>query len=463
MDYDFQIFQLQILYSLKQNAPLRENLRAIMAPVLSKLKKFTDAQIAIHSFMNRYNNRLDSMVLGEDPQTDEALFDELARRNQGGHGTQSLSQNIPDYFKVVMPEDNTIKEAIIKAFELNEIDATTVEPIKWLFDKCKANRSKEFLGLPEIKNNDIIIIIPLGAGQYNMLGSFFLWTSGDALRNFVDGSFNYERLIAFRKSMEQMLIRIFTNFYQMNEHTYLPTYYQVEPKEVALLCAEIRGFEKIYETLQKETQLNENEKADCLRRLVNRFSKISAEVIEECNGRIGQQWGNSLLAFFGENVTTTDRTGSSYCLYAVQSAATIIEKFPDKVKKWLKKDCCLKEINRLRYEKKIELTPEIVIAIHYGLASFDYIGSLRNLAYMAIGDSVNLVKQLANVAGRRTKSKSTSKKPILVSRTAYNLCGNSVLKHSHRPINPRTIRLLNNEIKPEIYELRSKDIETKVT
>lgn len=459
MDYDFQIFQLQILYSLKQNAPLRENLRAIMAPVLSKLKKFTGAKIAIHSFMDHYNNRLDSMVLGEDPQTDEALFEELARRNKGRHGTQSQNQNIPDYFKIEMPDDNTIQEAIIETFGLHHIVAPTVKPIKWLFDKCKANRSKEFLGLPEIRNKDMIIIIPLGAGQYNRLGSFFLWTSGDALRNFIDGSLNYDRLIAFRKSMDQMLIRIFTNFYQMNEHTYLPTYYQVEPKEVVLLCAEIRGFEKTYEILQK-TQLNENEKADCLRRLANRFSEISAEVIEGCNGRIGQQWGNSLLAFFGENVTNPGAAVSASCLCAVQSAATIIKKFPEEVKKWLEEDCCLKEIERLLYEE-INLNPGIVIAIHYGPAFFDYIGSLRNLAYMAIGDSVNLVKQLANVAGRIELNGFTSKKPILVSKTAYNPCENSVLKQGVKPINSRTIQLLNKE--PVIYELRPEDIKTEVS
>jgi hypothetical protein len=97
MDLDLLAFQINLLLSLKQEAPLSENLCAVMAPALAKLRVYCGATVAVHTFFNPEVYELHAMVLGIDPTHRQALEDELLRRH--GHNFESLTPRnlLPDY------------------------------------------------------------------------------------------------------------------------------------------------------------------------------------------------------------------------------------------------------------------------------------------------------------------------------------------------------------------------------
>jgi class 3 adenylate cyclase len=257
-----------------------------------------------------------------------------------------------------------------------------------------------------IKEGDKIILIPLYTSDYHRLGFFILWAPADRLEIAFNDSRKRDWASVFRTRMEQLMIRLFTNFYHMTPETYLPSYFRQESKHVALICTEIRGFDHVAQILRQRHDWDRGMATKCLQKLVNRFSEVAAGIVEKYEGRIDQIWGNGLLAIFGQysiipenglNNSSKHAQMAFSCMYAAMAAADIIEQCTKAFDVWLSDDFLSQDYLE-SFSEHISLHP--IIAIDYGDVMFDYIGSRRNRFYMAVGDHVNFVRQLADVAGR---------------------------------------------------------------
>jgi class 3 adenylate cyclase len=274
--------------------------------------------------------------------------------------------------------------------------------IIWLFEELRKVYREEFSEY-SIEEGDPLILVPLGTGPYRRLGCIVLWAPSDILEECIAQPTKLEGIIGFRKGIEQLLIRLFTNFYHMASHTYLPSYYQIEQKPVALLCTEIREFDRISETLRLRRDFTREEAAECLRRLVNLFTQTTAQVIEKHRGRVDQIWGNGLLAIFGEYLDTPEPSSRVACMRATIAAAELVEKFREVAESWLKTVFKMEKFQQTNNEL-ITLVP--AVAVDYGEVVFDYVGSAKHRVYMAIGDHINFVKQLTSMAGRTERDHS---------------------------------------------------------
>jgi class 3 adenylate cyclase len=410
MDSDFQVFLINLLLSLKQTAPLDENLRAFMAPTLSKIKRYSGASIAAHIFVNPAVNEIHAMVLGHKTKSRQAISAELRFRHmylhQGEQNEAIHRGDLPSYPRMELLPGDEIDSILGPKGEVRLVELSG--RIALLLEHLSVLHSEEFAGLSPVEGEKIILI-PLGTGDYGRLGCFVLWGPGDTLAKTFQNSRKQEGLAAFRMAVEQMLIRLFTNFYQIGSQTYLPSYFRVERKHVALLCAEIRGFDRISEILRYRHDFGREKAAECLRILVNRFSECTAQIIEKYKGRVDQIWGNGLLAVFGQYLDTEDTSSSVPCIRAAMAAADIVERARDVLKSWLWDDFKFPEYLALHSEHT-ELDP--IVAVDYGDVVFDYVGSTKNRVYMSVGDHVNFVKQLAVAVGR-TESGDSDLDPLV--------------------------------------------------
>jgi class 3 adenylate cyclase len=186
----------------------------------------------------------------------------------------------------------------------------------------------------------------------------------------------------------------------MEPHTYLPSYYQVGQKPVVLFCAEIREFDQLSEILRLRPDMERKEAAECLQRLVSRFLEIAAQIVEKepYHGRVDQIWGNGLLVVFGEYLMDSlEAKPRVACMRATIAAAEFVDEFRKFAQEWLLRDFKIEKFQGSSNER-ITLLP--AVAVDYGDVVFDYVGSSQHRVYMAIGDRVNFVKQLASIAGR---------------------------------------------------------------
>jgi class 3 adenylate cyclase len=113
-----------------------------------------------------------------------------------------------------------------------------------------------------------------------------------------------------------------------------------------------------------------------------------------------------VLAVFGEYLDTKDDTPRPGCKYALETAGQVIEQFGAAADEWLEHVFQLSEYVKLSAE---EVSVSARVAIHYGEVTFDYIGGKGDVAFVALGREVSLVRQLALVE---------DDKPIILSRSA---------------------------------------------
>lgn len=484
MDADFYLLLLNIVLSLRQTAPLDENLRAVIAPVLGKLQRQYHATVAIHAFVNPYLKELHAMILAPG-LAQKALSDELDYRYRyyAGH-TQSNPihrSDLPAYDRLNITE-HTDLAAILKPEDTIRL-APASGSLAWLIKELRDLRKKEISEPLEIREGDQVILVPLYTGNYSRLGYFILWAPGETLTPIYNDVSKWDGLTIFRTIMEQLLIRLFTNFYQMTEETYLPSYFRIERKRVALLCAEIRGFDRISQILRQRHDLTRDDAAQCLRKLVNHFTQAAATIVEKYDGRVDQIWGNGLLAVFGQYSITSIEHPSSSCMDAALAAADIVESCNVVFDTWLKEEFQARDQVEV-YSEHISLYP--FATIDYGDVMFDYIGSANNRFYMAVGDHVNFVKQLASVAGRaevgfadyenllrqikaivRTPDQQHSLPPILFTQPAFRWAVDTLQHTSRYPADweyyHRTIRLPGRPFPYSVYEIWPENVKRKVS
>jgi class 3 adenylate cyclase len=393
MNKDFEVFQWKIFSALTPNVPLQDNLRAVMAPALRKLNRYCLADIALHIFSNPELREWHVMSVDAFIGENNALIKELYRRH---NPDDSLipSTELPDYIRVSLDNREELQNTLKR--DTNErLDLLKGELLNW-FVEFTNQIGIQFPDQPP-REGDSVIIMPLGSAQFPRLGHILLWASSDKLKETFRNSSKREGRIAFRKGMESLIVRIFSNFYRMEPHTYLPSYYQVQDKNVTLLCAEIRDFDWVASILQQRYDFTDKLKNTCLRMLVSGFNEITTKIVEKYHGRVDQIWGSGLVAIFSEYLDTPDASPKPGCFRAVAAAADIVIEFRDFAQEWLKNDFCLDHYKE-QENAFFHVTP--AVAIDYGKVLFDYVGSPKHKVFMALGNRVSFVKQLAGIAGR---------------------------------------------------------------
>ncbi len=486
---DFQTFQLKLLLSLSPNAPLDENLRAVICPALSKIQDYCGAELAMHAFVNLEIGEIHALVIGSSPGNRELLLRELERRHAPEKDAGIADPVLPGYKRIVLPAEETGKTIGDSLAEMmspsKEVRTEAIsDDMLWIFRELRKLFPDEFAG-HSISRDDTVLLIPLGMGAYQRLGCIVMWAPSKNLMKCLDDSKRYENLIAFRKGTEQLIVRIFRNFYHMEPHTYLPSYYRIGEKPVALLCPEIAEFDRISEILRVCRHLDDEAAAECLRKLVNRFSETVAQVVEQPHyrGRVDQILGNCVLVVFGEYLDTPDPNPKPVCARAVFAAAELEMKLRQVMQSWLDDDFDFDQFCKGNNEQ-ITLAP--AIGIDYGKVVFDYVGSHKKRVYMAVGERVSFVKNLASLAGRENhdafvtdsprmrfcpvmqyipsgNQQSGRTAPILLSQSAYTW-SKHVLKE--RPGDPagtvhhsRTIRLPGRPTLYSVYELWPENVD----
>jgi class 3 adenylate cyclase len=183
----------------------------------------------------------------------------------------------------------------------------------------------------------------------------------------------------------------------MQSHTYLPSYYQTDTKRVTLVCVEIRDFDRAATILRQRYDFDEAKRTQCLRGLVNRFNEIATRIVEKYHGRVDQVWGSGIVAVFGEYLDTQDASPRPGCKRALTMAAEFVQEFQIVAADWLKTDFCMEKYEG-EYNAFVNVSP--AVALDHGEVFFDYVGSPSHRVYMALGDRVDFIRQLAGVAGR---------------------------------------------------------------
>ena len=158
-----------------------------------------------------------------------------------------------------------------------------------------------------------------------------------------------------------------------------------EHKELALFFSDIRGF----------TTYSENNKHDPKRvvNFLNEYHKEMTEIILAHDGTVAQLIGDGIFAFFGAPVEFPDPV-----LAAVKSAVEMKQKIAELKAKWQEYG-----IEDLR----------IGIGIHFGDTIIGNIGSLKKMAYVAIGDNTNIASRIEGLTKEFNEA-------ILISEAAYN-------------------------------------------
>jgi adenylate cyclase len=157
-----------------------------------------------------------------------------------------------------------------------------------------------------------------------------------------------------------------------------------EQREVALLFSDIREF----------TTYSEKHKSDPKRIVgfLNQYHKEMTEIILSNNGTVAQLIGDGIFAFFGAPVELSDPIFS-----ALKSAVQMKDKIIELRPKW--RDYGMEDLR-------------IGIGIHAGDTIVGNIGSVKKMAYVAIGDNTNIASRIEGLTKEFHET-------ILISEAAY--------------------------------------------
>ncbi|MCX6907996.1 MAG: hypothetical protein NTY01_08135 [Verrucomicrobia bacterium] len=356
MNTDFQVFQYKILSSLTPNVPLQDNLCAVMAPALHKLKRFCRAKAAIHVFPSPEGHEWHVLVVGSGAGTHAALLQELKRRHDRKGGFLP-NPHLPRYQHLKWKDKQPATD-ILKAAGEDYLEKLKGNLLVRLGDVAESHPDEFTVQTP--RSGDFVIVIPLRSETYPHLGYFFLWGLSDELKAVFHDSRNREGRLAFRKMMESLIVSIVANFYRLDPSTYLPSSYQTNSKKVTLLCAVVRDFDRLANILRQRHDLDADTKTMCLRKLVNRFNETTTHLVDRYHGRVDQTWGSGIIAVFGEYLDTPDASRRSSCKRALAMAADLVTEFRTVIAEWLERDFCLEE-----YEEQenafIGISPAVAI------------------------------------------------------------------------------------------------------
>ena len=214
--------------------------------------------------------------------------------------------------------------------------------------------------------------------------------------------------------LNDTLLRLLQDEYQVTEETYLPSYYNSGWKPVSIMFADIRNFTPMTELMRDLYAKSKNERGP-LREIINDYCSAMAKIIN-ANGRVDKFMGDGILAIFGEY----EKHPSATVCKAVSSACNMLEKFSELNNAW--KKGVLSRFFEIEYNETIEYDVELGIGIDYGTVLFDYFGDDSHKEYSVLGDHVNFAQRLEGHAAKSDPITNAKNPPILISKTAYRCC-----------------------------------------
>lgn len=164
-------------------------------------------------------------------------------------------------------------------------------------------------------------------------------------------------------------------------------------QEISVLFADIRGF----------TSFGENISPECLVEVLNQYLALGVEAILGQEGTLDKFMGDAVMAFFNAPLPQSD-----HILRAVRAAMTMKQKVDDY-------NLTVAEQGSLSFG----------IGIHVGQAVVGNIGTVQQMNYTTIGDTVNLAKRLQeNARGGQ----------IILSQTTYEAVQDAVVVEDLGPL-----------------------------
>ena len=408
IDDDFAAFRASFL-ALTPSVPLQSNLRAVMAPALGKLRRYSEATVALHFFTNPWDKEIHVMACGFAKSTVAAL--NLERYRRAGGMRFVPSEQIPEYFKWALDSQEDV-ERMFKSPERSrdqEYNCRLKGPLLKVMKEVAKQLPNEFKSLTPA-DKDLVIILPLRSDKHPRLGHFVLWSQESALCETAEETPGRMIRSTFQTCMREIIVRLFTNYYKMTPDTYLPTYYVPGRKEVTLLSGEIGNFHKIWDQV-REVSLTPEDRTKIRLKLVNKFLSIATDAIEGNGGRIDQNWGSGFLAVFGEYPGNPGGSPRVSLREALTTARLLVNRFSEYAEQWMESEFRLDQFPGISYPT----TPMVGIGIHRATALFDYFGSEDHRTFLAVGDHVSFVKTLATIAGATDEFR---EKPILLHHSA---------------------------------------------
>lgn len=409
--FDFALFQSRVLLTQRPGIPLQENLRELMAAVLGKVIEFSGASSAVHIFPNPSLGEAHIMDLRTASNAWQAVED-LALYRDGASGQFDRSK-LPAYHRVDIPKSSSFFSSLNDFAEPHQLESQ--EELLHVLQRLRGDA--QLLSAPPETQG--VIVIPLARERYRRLGAVVLFGCAENQSTPLNKGRSGEAFVEFGRGVSRLLVRVFTNYYRMQPHTYLPSYFCTKRKKVALLVAEVRHFDWISHLLISRDDMNPDQRRACLCELLNCFSETVADVVERYRGRIDHMWGAGLLAVFGEYLDTERDAAVDSCMRAIQAAAQAVELFDRAKNSWIISSFRIDEFRKQHTE---HLATGLAAAISYGGVEFDYVGSRDHRSYMAFGDHVSLVKDLVSCASRTVLDSVSSRRleaPILVTQPAF--------------------------------------------
>jgi class 3 adenylate cyclase len=361
-----------------------------MLPALAKLRFYSHATVAVHFFVNAYFQEVHALLCGASERTEEVVRSE--RRRRATAEELRPSGNLPSYIAFELET----KRALDLFRERDEEYAVPLKGDLLELMKNLATRSPDEFDNHVPKSTDTIIVLPLRSSAYMRLGWFVLWAPDNQLRKAAER--DREIRSTFQNRFLQLIVRIFTNFYGMEPGTYLPSYYKPSRKAVTLLCAQIRDFDRIWSNIELHGGLDADAKRICRMRLLEAFGRAAASAVEKNKGRIDQNWGNGLLAVFGEYPIVPETSAHLGVKSAMAAASDLVQGFEHACIGWTRDVFRADAFNE--FTTALNMSPTVGIGIDWGPVIFDYFGGEEHRIFMAVGERTIFARDLAAVAGR---------------------------------------------------------------
>lgn len=381
--YEEAVSLRKISELFKPDISLLENLIALNTFIMQQLLHLCNRSNAIHFFFNPKNNELHFIFFNRNKKLDanNNKYEKRIRINW-------LDGWLKDNESWHSYNDNGVPQI------------TNLE-------NGKFNKLLENLELNIFTKPKDILVLPFLHDQMNF-GYFFIWNKPNKERNEENLKTLHARILNFNKT----IVEIFKKEYKITPETYLPFYYKIGWKRVAIMFVDIRNFTQMTELLRNLSAKNKN-KPGPLRQIVNDYCKRMSEVIGQY-GRIDKFMGDGILAIFGEY----DNHPSKIVNKAIYTACQILNEFENLKNEW--ENGILGEFFEIEYNETVDI--ELGIGINLGTVLFDYFGDEKHKEYSVIGDHVNFAQRLEGQASKFNEDTQKMNPPILISKTAYRCC-----------------------------------------
>jgi class 3 adenylate cyclase len=379
---------------IERDKPLQINLVKIFSFLLNKFLLLLNKSEGLHIFIN--------------PDVDEVhyifrKFTENEFPSSSMEYTQVKNMEISKWF------ENTGSMEVANGKiqpKIKKINGTALKP---LLEKLELD-----ISVNDAKKK--AFLLPFKSGKIN-LGVFVIWGERNANKKYKPLE---ATVLGWISSWYKSLQGLFEREFRADGRTYLPSYYSVGWKRVAVLFADIRNFTPLTEILRNRPSYSGNS-SETLGDILNEFCSEMARIIQDKNrGRIDKFLGDGLMAIFGEY----DDHPSKLVCNAVYTATEMIKKFKELKDKWQK--MAFDEKYSLEFNETVEI--DLGIGIDFGKVSFDYRGEDTHREYTPVGDHVNFASRLQDMAAKEDEETGAKRPHIIISRTTFR-CSKPWLKY----------------------------------